>query len=152
MSGAPSVVYPVGRSFLRVALSVWIGLLLSGLVVLAWVHLTRGHALMLLLAVLAWCGWAGMGLWCPPRGLLRFHGMPRARPASGSAWSWASSMGADPSPLTGLAVTLDLQSGLLLCVHAAPGVPRWLWLDASLDPPHWPALRRALLAVENHRV
>ncbi len=133
MHNAPSVTYPVGRSsFLGGLLGV---LWLAGAGVTAlggriwgaggW-RWTLALAVLLLAALLALHFWRRM-----PKGALRWDG---------HAWQGPYA----PVAPARLSVHLDLQRHLLVRLHHAPVMQRWLWLDAASDPSRWNDLRRAV--------
>lgn len=143
MRSAPSVTSPVGRSRLEAAL---VGLICGlGLIDLAAWTLgpsSLGWRQALGGVVLALCAvWAWSHLRQSPQGQLAWDGM---------VWRWSTGGAAcEVVPQ----VACDLQRWLLVQLHtpdqapnhaptAAP--PRWLWLQAGVDTPHWLALRRAL--------
>lgn len=159
MRNAPSVSYPVGRSFLRVLLHggalafVW-------LVSAAWAMLARsdevgrwGMGLVCLLVTLP-LAWA---LVRPERGRLRWDGQQ---------WFWTDDAQAAVEDLPGqVHVRLDWQSGMLLEFTPLPlslpspvegssvqrpsersGRTRWLWVERGPAPAYWNALRRAAWA------
>src|SRR3954468_23338463 len=118
MQGAPSVSYPVGRSF-------WYGALLLGAWTLgaaacgwwAWAAAPAGRAALGLGAVAACGAWAVRSWWHQPAGLLAWDG---------AAWTWSAGQGAMVS--TGSpAPALDLQHVLLLRWNG-PGAA-WLWVE-----------------------
>jgi toxin CptA len=162
MRNAPSVSYPVGRSFLRTLLHV-AALVLIWLVCGAWALLARaddpqrglvGLVGLLVSAVLVWA------LRRPARGRLRWDGQD---------WFWSDTARPSADERRGrIRVRLDWQSGMLL--EFRPGSPssaqrpedsssqeeslwlrpsRWLWVEQDQAPLYWNALRRAAWAQEN---
>lgn len=159
MRNAPSVSYPVGRSFLRTLLQV--GALVSvWLVCGAWALFARsddverwtvGLACLLATAGLVWAGLR------PARGRVRWDGQH---------WLWSDATPAAAEDLRGrVSVRLDWQSGMLLEFRPWPGdtpspsagasarrpsawpMPaRWLWVEQDQAPMYWNALRRAAWA------
>ena len=137
MRNAPSVTAPVGRSRFALAL-VLCGGISALTLLLAWIVHVPAHpqrqllvgGLFVLWAVLAWREQRGR-----TTGQLQWEG---------ATWWFASgSASQEVEP----AVVLDLQRVLLLRIEApAPSGdrPRWCWLEAGTDRPHWLALRRAL--------
>lgn len=163
MRNAPSVTYPVGRSFLRTLLhggvlaTVW---LVSG----AWAMLARtdeamrwgvGLACLLATLLLVWA------LLRPARGRLRWDGQD---------WFWSDAGQAATEDLRGrLSVRLDWQSGMLLEFRPLADDPafssessspqpalvlldsgRWLWVEQGQAPVYWNALRRAAWAAQGN--
>jgi hypothetical protein len=129
MHSAPSVTYPVGRSRLAgwLCLAAW--LLGASVVALwAWQAGEPGWRQALALAALA-----AAGLWS----LRRWVQSPAGELAwDGRAWNWAGG--------GTVAVCLDLQSLVLLRWQGEAGSAQWLWLERSLSPGRWDALRRAV--------
>ena len=145
MRHAPSVIFPVGRCLFWALLLACFGLLLAGMLALGWGGLTRWQGLSLTLAVLAWWVAAARAVWRQPGGWLRFSaGAPMSLPGD-TAWAWQIAPGSDGIPVAAPRLVLDLQERLLLQMGGAPGVPRWIWLEAGRSPADWLALRRALL-------
>lgn len=164
MRNAPSVSYPVGRSFLRALIhaatlgAVW-------LVCAAWAMLAQTDERELV-AVLLTCLLATVVLvWAllrPARGRVRWDGQD---------WFWLDATQTAAEDLRGLlGVRLDWQSGMLLeftplaeslqqlAEDAAPaprsllpGRSRWLWVEQGQAPLYWNALRRAAWADAGHR-
>lgn len=157
MHNAPAVSFPVGRSrfqawFLGAA---W----LAGASVCAYWGSVMGslgwrHGLALAMplgaGVAAWAVWAGWQR--QGGGTLRWDGLcwwlevPAAISAVASVSAPAAAPALkSPASLTGdLAVHLDFQNFLLLSLRFENGGMRWLWLDQSVDPTLWQALRRAV--------
>lgn len=159
MRNAPSVSYPVGRSFLRTLLH---GLVLASvwLVCGAWGLFARsddlGRWTVGLACLLATAGllWAGLR---PARGRVRWDGQH---------WFWSDARPAAAEDLRGrVSVRLDWQRGMLLefrpvagvepnpsdepSAHRQsvwPGSARWFWVEQDQAPMYWNALRRAAWA------
>jgi hypothetical protein len=159
MRNAPSVSYPVGRSFLRTLLhggalaSVW-------LVCGAWVMLAQadeqGRWALVLVCLLTTAALA-LALLRPARGRLRWDGQD---------WFWSDTTQVVAEDLRGwVRVRLDWQSGMLLeftplaqeLQQSADGAPprrwsflsgrsRWLWVEQGQAPMYWNAMRRAAWA------
>ena len=174
---APSVSFPVGRSrFLGGCLLAWLAMVAGVLTQFASHRLpfpsmgAAGPAAALLgvaVAVcvpLCWCWWhtpAGWLTWAP------VVADPGEGPAAGevavSGWWWAPALGAAPVPLGEPVVVLDAGSRLALRVPAHPAgasaqrwsvcqggsATRWLWVDRSMFPSRWLALRRAVWAARS---
>ena len=157
MHNAPAVSFPVGRCrfqawFLSAA---W----LAGAAACAYWGSVMGatgwrHGLALAVpvaaGVAAWASWAGWQR--QAGGSLRWDGLcwRLEMPAGPSAMAPVSASASAPTltpplSLTGdLAVHLDFQSFLLLSLRLENRGVRWLWLDQSVDPTLWQALRRAV--------
>ena len=140
MHSAPSVTYPVGRSFWAGAAMavVWaLGLVVSAL----WSWQLAGPGWRMALAWLA-CAATGAAAvtawWRSPAG--RLHG-------SDGAWQWAPAQG--PALDGSVRVALDLQHLLLLRLSSQGGAAVWLWLERRSAPAHWAALRRAVYSRAN---
>ncbi|HSV58345.1 MAG TPA: hypothetical protein VLJ19_05545 [Variovorax sp.] len=136
MHSAPAVSYPVGRSRLarRFVLSLWS---LGAAGVVAWCLQFSGppwRTALLLVALLV----AGMAAWRVVR-----LGEGTQLQWDGQQWSCAGSW-----QLTGASasVHLDLQSLLLVRLHAPGQAAAWLWLERGAFPARWLDLRRALHA------
>ena len=97
--------------------------------------------------IVAWAGWQRQR-----GGILRWDGLSwrMEMPATKSVMAPVFAPGflptlTPPLLLTGeVAVHLDFQSFLLLSLRFENGGIRWLWLDQSVDPSLWQALRRAV--------
>jgi toxin CptA len=133
MHNAPSVSYPVGRSF-------WAGLLAATLV-LSGALVTTGW-----LAQAPVGGWrigaaatalalgaaaAGWNWWRMPQGTLAWDGHD---------WAWTAAAGTDTGRVE---PCVDLQSFLLLRFAGQPG-SHWLWLERRRCAERWDDLRRAV--------
>ncbi|QBK04939.1 hypothetical protein DW355_09280 [Hylemonella gracilis] len=163
MRNAPSVSYPVGRSFLRTLLHAGV-LVAVWLACGAWAMLARtdevgrwgvGLACLLVTVFLVWA------LLRPARGRLRWDGQD---------WFWSDAVQAGADDLKGrLSVRLDWQSGMLLEFRSLPedttlssrsasplrapvqlGHGRWLWVEQDQAPVYWNALRRAAWAAQGN--
>lgn len=173
---APSVSFPVGRShFLGGCLLCWLALVLGGLTLFVWrplpfpsVEAAGPTAALLGVAVavcvpLCWCWWhtpTGWLTWAPV--VTDPADCTGSGEAPASGWWWAPAHGADPVPLGEPVLVLDAGSRLALLVPAHPaGAParrwsvrrgrsttRWLWVDQSMFPSRWLALRRAVWAAQ----
>lgn len=143
MYNAPSVTYPVGRSFFQAGLLFGLALLGAGLGA-GWIIASPRFGAAQLAMVLLWLMAAAVAGWCwrrPARGELQWDGQ---------AWAWRSA--AAPAAWPGqVAVRLDWQRGLLLAFVGESGRTQWLWLARSADATRWPALRRALYAASGRR-
>ena len=138
MHGAPSVSYPVGRSFLvgALLLTVW-SFGLVAFIAFAWQGASSTRLVPAAAACMASGAWAGWWWWRQPAGLLAWDT---------ATWSWSEG---DPHVRTGaLEVVLDLQS-LLLLRWSTPGRARWLWAERARLPARWDALRRAVYSRAN---
>lgn len=132
MRGAPSVSYPVGRSFWALVLlgAAWLA---GAAAIAAWGRAEAGPPWRLagggavLLVTGAWAGWS----WLRTR--------DRMLAWDGTAWS-ASGI---PAAALDVACVLDLQLALLLRVRAGRDV-HWLWVERSRSPARWRELRRAV--------
>ncbi|RYY68366.1 MAG: hypothetical protein EOO24_52200 [Comamonadaceae bacterium] len=134
MHHAPSVSYPVGRSFWAAGLMgvVWSAGALAGV---AWLGGgAPGWAPAALGAALLGSGAAAVQAWrTQPSGLLAWDG---------GRWTLACGPGPEPGPGR-IEVALDLQ-GLLLVRWAGQDGAQWLWLERGRLPARWDALRRAV--------
>lgn len=148
MRSAPSVTYPVGRSRFWGWLLVALALVLLALPAIAMDGLSGGQLAGLGLGVLAWSILALRSAVKSPQGWLRYRSFTRASPVGDIGWFWLAGSMPDEggSPLSGLRVVADLQQRLLLEIHGASGLPRWIWVEAAQAPADWLALRRALIA------
>ena len=134
MHSAPSVSYPVGRSRFHGALALLIGLL-GGMTLLAWGLQADAIGVRHLASVLLWLVSSGLlaHQWrMTPVGVLAWDG---------AAWRWQQ---ADQVWPIQPAVSLDLQTFMLLKLHTAHGPAWWVWPERQTAPAHWLALRRAL--------
>lgn len=136
MHSAPSVVYPLGRSFVQglTLLGFWLaGALVLGL----WWAITPGAGwrLWFTLAVLLGAGMAAVWRWKNSAiGQLCWDGQ---------VWRWES-QGYLPDRLNQqLTVVLDLQRTMLLRLERQDQPPLWLWAARSAMPERWLDLRRA---------
>lgn len=175
-SHAPSVSYPVGRSrFLGWCLLSWL-LFAAGLLTLAALHawgrsspdvgLRWAGLLGVTSAVsagLCWRWWhtpTGWLTWAPVAAVPT-HARDSANELA-TGWWWTPANGAATVGIGLPVITLDGQVCLGLRVPCqSPGVrrtafaflapsqyrSRWLWVDRSMHPERWLALRRALWAV-----
>ncbi|MFO6420202.1 hypothetical protein ACLBKS_08365 [Hylemonella sp. W303a] len=163
MRNAPSVSYPVGRSFLRTLVHGGV-LAFLWLVGAVWVTLLHSDeagrwlmvfACLLVTLPLAWT------LIRPERGRVRWDGQD---------WFWAADTQVAAEDLLGkVHVRLDWQSGMLLefipmsqsspspadgaTIQRPPGLSgrtRWLWVERAQAPAYWNALRRAAWADAGH--
>lgn len=143
-AGAPSVTYPVGRSWFY-ALALGAIALVAGVVLLLWLQISApGSAI----------GWAAIGLWWLAVAVAAWHW--RSSPVGElcwrgdeGEWHWLV-QGGVTLPLNLPECTLDAQQYMLLCcapVGRAWWQPRlWLWVEAGRAPGDWLALRRAAAA------
>lgn len=135
MHSAPAVSYPVGRSRFQGWL-VLLTALVSALTLLTWTgqadavtarHLAAGVVWLASTGLAAWHGWHS------PTGVLSWDGI---------GWSWNCAncrLAVVPD------VTLDLQTCLLLRLHAGAGLAGlWVWPEQRASPQRWLALRRAV--------
>jgi hypothetical protein len=144
MHHAPSVSYPAGRCALWGFILLAVALVMAGVFWRVWPSLAVPVRWACGAGLLLWCVWAVHGAVRQPRGWIRYHAPAPASPVSGPAWAWLRSPGADPVPLHGLRVVVDLQDLLLIELAGGAAAPRWAWLSASGAPADWLALRRAL--------
>jgi hypothetical protein len=144
MHNAPSVSYPAGRCVLWRLILLAVALLMASVFWRVWPGLATPMRWLSGAGLLLWCLWAVHSVVRQPRGWLRYHAPAPASPTSGPAWAWLRSPGADPVPLRGLRVVVDLQDVLLIELSGGATAPRWAWLVASGAPADWLALRRAL--------
>lgn len=136
---APSVSYPVGRSFWVSAL---LGCLwgLAGAVTLRWWQLAAagdpgpwlGLAACLACALVLWRGWRRT-----PVGTLAWDG---------GFWTWESRAYPGQVRVAAPEILLDLQHLILVRMQNADGASWMLWLDATTAPERWLDMRRALCA------
>lgn len=136
MHHAPSVTYPVGRSFFQLALSLMLACLGFGLG-LVWMRYSGGPGVAQGVMLLLWLLVAAtaMGDWLRPAcGALQWDGRD---------WVWHGSSSPDVGRVM---VRLDWQRVLLLEFVGASGARQWLWLTQAADAQGWLALRRALYA------
>jgi len=137
MHNAPSVVYPLGRSYFQglVLLGLWLaGLLVTVLWWLAvpgpdW-RLGVSVAALLAAGVLAGLGWKNS-----PAGQLCWDGQ---------AWRWESRGYLSGTPVYSLSVALDFQRILLLRLENHDQATLWLWAQRAAMPERWLDLRRAV--------
>ncbi len=136
MHSAPAVTYPVGRCHIRGWLmhGLWgLGGLVCGLWLLAVGRLGALQGLALLV-------WGGVGLFAwrslrlAPQGTLRWDGQQ---------WRW---LGPDGGSDGVVHARLDFQQLLLLEFQPVTGQVLWLWLDRTMAPNRWIALRRAVFS------
>lgn len=146
MRNAPSVIYPVGRCAFHaqcllllaatVAAALW-GWHGSGVEPRLWQATLAGAVL--------WLAWALRAWWRSPTGQLHWDAQAAGPPGTPpGAWFWVAGGSLAPQPLLRLEPALDLQRLVLLRLHAAPSVPRWVWVQQANDPARWLDLRRAL--------
>jgi hypothetical protein len=135
MHNAPSVAYPVGRSFFLggLLLTLWLGGATACL--LGWREGAAADRYLAVcsVALLLAAGLAARFCYRMPSGVLRWDG---------HAWH-------GPQETSGpmhLQVHLDWQRYLLVYLHGAPAPGLWLWLAAESDPAHWRAVRCAVHA------
>lgn len=149
MQSAPSVSYPVGRSFFS-------GLLygVAGLVALLAVGMLAstsrfwafvGGVAWLFWVALAWRAWHTQ-----PCGRLCWEAAPRRHapddgPVAGR-WVWFSDAYREGVGLRRVERIYDLQRRMLVRLHNPDGVVLWAWVERAADPPRWDDLRRALHA------
>ncbi|OOG38432.1 hypothetical protein [Polaromonas sp. A23] len=136
MHSAPSVVYPLGRSFVQ-GLTL-LGFWLAGALVLGfWWAITPGAGwrLWFTLTVLLGSGMAAAWRWKnSPAGQLCWDGQ---------VWRWQSQAYLAGMPGRQLTVALDLQRTMLLRLENQDHTPLWLWAARSAMPERWLDLRRA---------
>jgi len=132
MHNAPSVSYPVGRSFFpALALAALWLLGAAATAAWAWQAGVSTAARLLAGAVLALAGLGALGFW---------RRMPEGELAwDGERWTWPSGAAGEGV----LAVGLDLQRALLLRWQGGRAA-QWLWLERSRAPQRWDDLRRAV--------
>jgi hypothetical protein len=133
MHGAPSVKYPVGRSYLA-----------AGILLAAWA---------LGATACAWWSWSGASGWRTGLALstvlvtggIAAHWWARQPEGllgwDGTAWTWDD--GGSEADCGMVEVGLDLQ-WLLLLRWGGADRRRWFWLEGSRMPGRWAALRRAV--------
>lgn len=144
MHNAPSVSYPVGRSFFQVGLLSVLALLAAGLGV-GWIVSSPRFGVAQLAMLLLWLMAAvvsGWGWRRTEQGELQWDGQTWAWRRAGAPEGWPGQV----------AVRLDWQRGLLLAFVGETGRAQWLWLARSADATRWLALRRALYAAPGRRV
>ena len=131
MHGAPSVLYPVGRSRLEgLLILAACGLAVAGLVGWAWQAAPHPVALALAAAlVLAAAALAGLGWWRTAGRRLQWDGQ-----------GWLL----DGQALAAVDAVADLQRLLVLRCRRAGGGTAWLWPERGSDPAQWVGLRRAV--------
>lgn len=152
MRHAPSVQYPVGRSF------VYAGFLLSLAVLAAVLWWAAGQRYEVAGPVL-WSGlfvgvmWACMAMWTwvrTPMGLLRWDPQANAgldgETASRGAWIWRSAAYQGGVQVRQVKVAWDGQDLLLLRLSNAAGAVWWVWAHKSASRDSWDDFRRALVA------
>ena len=156
MRHAPSVQYPVGRSFLGY------GVLLLGLAVLGLLLLGLGmgrYGLSGWRAVIGcaiWAVWTVVALasWRrAPVGHLQWDAQaPNPHASDGvstpGVWVWRSSGYPQGVPLTHVQVRWDGQERLLLRLSRSAGLGWWVWAERGADAARWEAFRRALIAAQ----
>ena len=147
MRNAPSVIYPVGRcAFHARALLVLATIVAAAL--LGWRFGSAVDArlwLAMLLGAVLWLAWALRGWWRSPVGRLHWDAQATNLPSLVvGAWFWQGGAALEPQPVQRLEAALDLQRLMLLRLHAAQPVPRWVWVEQTSDPARWLDLRRAL--------
>lgn len=141
MHSAPSVIYPVGRSFWqgRIAAMLWLA----------------GLAAALGFAVATEAGWpsVAIGLAVALAGAAGWYGTRTALQGrlqfDGRQWLWwpqalAGATPAEPQTLAALVVQVDLQQVLLLRGGRAGAPSLWLWLERRAAPALWDDVRRAV--------
>ena len=137
MHNAPSVTYPVGRSFFFAGLLLGLALLSAGVGV-GWIVSSERFGAAQLAMLLLWLTTAAVAGWCwrrPAQGELQWDGQ---------AWTWRSGAAAMAAWPGQVAIRLDWQRGLLLEFFGESGRTQWLWLARSADATRWLAVRRAL--------
>ena len=152
MHGAPSVMFPVGRC-------VWYG---AAFVVLAllgafalgawwWLDGRQGGVPWLGLAgAMLWLMWVCFAAWTwrhAPTGHLRWSASEGRSPeVTRGTWHWHSVACPEGTALRGVERVLDLQVVVLLRLHNADALARWIWVERVQDPERWSVLRRALVS------
>ena len=131
MYNAPSVAFPVGRSFLVLAFLglVWVTGAGVTMGLLTGVDLPMDRQATVLVLWLGCGAAAGRAWWRTPAGELRWDGKD---------WTWTGGI------IRIERVALDTQSALLLRWHDTGGRRGWLLLERRLGPPRWGDLRRAV--------
>ena len=150
MVSAPSVSFPVGRCrFYAWAL---LALAVSGLAVLGvWVFgVEQRREWPGWLGAAAWMLWlvfAAWSWWRSPVGHLRWDATaPGPDATRAGAWMWRSASSPEGAPLQRVEWMVDLQTHVLLCLHSADALTRWVWVERGRDPARWRDLRCALVA------
>ena len=139
MHSAPSVTYPVGRArvWSLTLVLVWLaGALLTG----AWcvqVDSVGWRQWLAIACVLGGGVAAALDWWATSIGELHWDG---------GAWWWTAHAAPGEQAPVRLAVQLDLQRWLLVCMCGAAGGRCWLWLEQCREPARWGDLRRAVHA------
>ncbi|MBE7941953.1 MULTISPECIES: hypothetical protein [Ramlibacter] len=131
MHGAPSVIYPVGRSrFEGLLILAACAAAAAGLIGWA-LRADPGPAALLAAAVLALAtaALALAGWWRTPGRRLQWDG---------EGWLL------DGQALAAVDAVADLQRLLVLRCRRAAGGTAWLWPERDSDPSHWHGLRRAV--------
>lgn len=150
MTSAPSVTYPVGRS--RFYAWVLVALAVSGAAVLGvWMASVEPRRIWPgWLGTAAWLLWLAFAVWSwwrSPVGQLRWDvAAPTQKDAKPGAWLWRSASSPEGTPLQRVDRMIDLQNHVLLCLHSADALTRWVWVERVRDPVRWRDLRRALVA------
>ncbi|MDD2924188.1 hypothetical protein [Rhodoferax sp.] len=136
MHHAPAVSYPVGRSRFH-GLLVWAVIMALVAALTAWTlqadAVLARHVVAAVLGLLTAAG-ALRQWWLTPVGNLTWDGQD---------WRWTS--GGDPQ-VVDVAVVLDGQSALLLCLRTPRQQLSLVWPERRMAPPRWLALRRAVFA------
>lgn len=149
MHNAPSVIFPVGRCALYAGL---LGALaaLGGLVLAAWWIYAPVPTWAGSMASAVWLMWVAfaLGSWRRmPQGRIAWRATERrAVAAMPGQWHWLSAACPEGAPIERVELVLDLQVCLLLRLHNADSLTRWVWVERNRDPAHWTELRRALWA------
>ena len=150
MTSAPSVTFPVGRCRFYAGVLVALGVL--GVVVLGtWVFGVQQRRV--------WSGWVGAAVWVlwlvfaawswwrSPVGHLRWDSTASVPDVTKpGVWLWRSASSPEGTPLQRVERMVDLQTQVLLCLHSADALTRWVWVERGRDPARWRDLRCALVA------
>ena len=153
MHNAPSVNYPVGRCRFQARVLLLLALL-GGVVLVTWwttpSHPEPAHRLTGVAGGLLWLLWMAWATWTWPRsavGQLRWEALAShaSRADHRGVWRWHAESAAEPVPLQGAELAVDLQSLALLRLHGLGNAGSlWVWVERRQDPAQWNALRRSL--------
>ena len=144
MRSAPSVSFPVGRcrfyGWVLVALAA-VGALVLG----AWsVYAASQRVWHGVWGAAAWAVWlffAAWSWWRSPTGQLSWEAHAQTR----GGWMWCSASCPEGAPLQRVELVADRQTRVLLRLHNADALTRWVWAERARNPERWHDLRRALV-------
>lgn len=134
------------------AVLICLAALCAGVLVAAWALGAEGGMTQILVGLVLWLIWSMFAFqtWRgSPVGQLKWSALERFDPTrEPGTWRWLSASCPEGAPVQRVERMVDLQSVMLLRLHNADGLARWIWVERACDPSRWNDLRRALMRLQ----